>query len=132
MNKPVLVLVSFLAAFLISCGEVAVSNAVPTTASGMVSLLRSELSKLDLKNPEKDLDRNLANGDRRLIGIYGYSLHCPGAEKMPHDRIEQYGIKPINGTSDCIMSAEHQRLIQSATDYATRYNQALIERLDLK
>ena len=131
MNKLVMVLVSLLAAFLTASGQTAISNTA-TAGSGMVSLLQSELSKLDLQNPENDLNRNLANGDRRLIGIYGYSLHCPGAEKLPHDQMEQYGIKPINGTSDCITGGEHRRLIQSVTDYAARYNQALIQRLDSK
>jgi hypothetical protein len=95
----------------------------------MVALLRSELSKLDLQNPQKDLERNLAIADHRLIGLYGYVLYTPGTGSLTHEEIQQYGIRPINGTSDRISGGDHYRLIQSATDYATRYNQELIQRL---
>lgn len=128
MNKRVIVLASLLALSPVSRGQIPASNAIPPAGLGMAALLRSELSKLDLQNPEKDLERNLATNDHRLIGLYGFVLYCPGAEDLPRDRIERYGIRPINGTSDCILGAEHQRLIQSATDYATRYNKALIQR----
>ena len=130
MNKWVIVLMSLLAFAPVSRGQIPASNAIPPPAGlGMVSLLQSELSKLDLQNPEKDLERNLASNDHRLIGLYGFVLYCPGAKDLPRDQIERYGIRPIKGTSDCISGGDHRRLIQSATDYATQYNQALIQRL---
>jgi len=126
MNKRVIVLVSLLALSPVSRGQLPASNAIPPAGLGLTALLQSELSKLDLQNPEKDLERNLAGGDRRLIGLYGYALYCPGITNLTPDEIQQHGVRPIKGTSDCIMGAEHQRLTQSATDYATRYNKALL------
>lgn len=93
-------------------------------SSTNVDILKIELSKLDLKNPENDLQKNIENGDTRFIGIYGYTLSCPGAIELG-GKYYPHGIKPIAGTSDAIESDEHSRLIATSAEYATRYNQAL-------
>lgn len=127
MRQGVLVFILSLA--LSSPGQTNTSKTKSSTVIGMAALLQSELSKLDLGCPAKDVEKNLINGDRRLVGIYGFVLFCPGTDGLPDEKIHQYGIRPIHGTSDNISYGDHGRLIRVAIQYATQYNQVLIQRL---
>ena len=130
MNVVIKVVVLFLAVAFVSCQNQASKPEVAPADRSIVEILRSELARLDLQDPEDDLQENLAKGDYRFIGIYGYTLFCPGAEELAYGQIEKYGIRPIKGTSDTVASKEHGQLIESATQYAKRYNQALIRKLN--
>ncbi len=94
------------------------------------SVLKDELKKLNLKDPKKDLARNLEHNNTRFIGIYGYTTVLPGVTlKYQHNIMEKYGVKVIKGTSDKIESNLHAILIEKAYNYAQKYNSALINAL---
>jgi hypothetical protein len=96
-----------------------------------VDILKKELTSLNLDNPEADLDKNLAAGDKRFIGVYGYTYECPGLadEKKCFEAAQAKTLRMIEGTSDNILSKEHGKLIQQAVNYALRYNRALKKKL---
>ena len=78
-------------------------------------MLEKELSTLNLKNPEIDMENNYANGDMRFIGVYGWMLFCPGVPESDQALEIKYGVRPIKGTGDFIESEKHEQLINAAT-----------------
>jgi hypothetical protein len=65
-----------------------------------------------------------ANGDRRLIGVYGMALEVPELAGNPDNY--RYGIRPLEGTGDTICSDEERRLNDSARKYAQQYNSEML------
>jgi hypothetical protein len=94
-------------------------------------VLAATLAKLNLENPLKDLNANLKRGDKRFIGIKGYTCDAPGATDADQAIVNspKFGLNCLDGTSDVVGSEEHFRLIQKATDYATSYNKELLRRI---
>ena len=80
---------------------------------------------IDTADPQRDISSALARGDRRFIGVGGYTLDTPGVE---HSLASRYGIRYLP-TTDSISGPEHARLHQLALSYAERYNKLLLERL---
>jgi hypothetical protein len=95
----------------------------------IVRTLEAALERLNLTEPERDAAGHLANGDKRVIGIYGYSISFPG---VPDDAsislLEPSGFRTIEGTSDCVIGRRHAELILVATQYAERYNRYILQR----
>ena len=124
--------------FKISCISVTILFANLTVqASDQVAhrnnaaVLAATLAKLNLQNPLKDLKANLKHGDKRFIGVNGYTCDAPGAA-VEDQRIvssPRFGLNCLDGTSDVTGSEEHFRLIQKATDYASAYNKELLRRI---
>ena len=81
---------------------------------------------LDSADPQRDVSAALARRDTRFIGVYGYAPLTPGVERATASR---HGIRYLRGTSDAIRGPEHQRLNRLASNYATHYNQLLLQRL---
>ncbi len=93
--------------------------------AGSVSASDADTIRAFLAVPaEERLSAALDSGDRRYLGVYGFSLEVPGisdpASPWPSSRV-----LPIPGTSD---SGDFE-LNQSARDYATQYNTLLRARL---
>ncbi len=102
-------------------------QALYAKSQSIESVLKDELKKLNLKDPKKDLARNLEHNNTRFIGIYGYTIVLPGVTlKYQHNIMEKYGVKVIKGTSDKIESSLHAILTEKAYNYAQKYNTALI------
>ncbi len=121
----VLTPVVVLAAFLITReAPVAKPSAQQTPVPEAVTRLRW----LDGAKPEVDAQRALANGDHTLRGVYGLSLVIPGIPKPYDEQFYEaaYGVIPIEGTSDCLESDEHARLVSVAHEYAAIYNRYLL------
>jgi len=78
-----------------------------------------------MANTEVEVERAVARGDYRLIGIGGVGLFFPGLEYRD-GRIERavktYGYRSIDGTSDYADSAEQAAFQEAAYEYARRYN----------
>lgn len=94
------------------------------------TILEKELSVLNLKNPEIDMENNYANGDMRFIGIYNWSVICPGVPEDDDALVRKYGVREIDGTSDVIEGEKHDQLVDAATAYAKSYNKALLKKLN--
>jgi hypothetical protein len=95
----------------------------------IVRALETALGQLNLADPEQDADQHLADGDRRAIGIQGYSISFPGLPpdaSIPLD--QESGYRTIDGTSDCVIGPRHMELIEIATRYAERYNRHIWQR----
>jgi hypothetical protein len=94
-------------------------------------VLAATLAKLNLENPLKDLDANLKRGDKRFIGVNGYTCDAPGAADADQGIVNspRFGLNCLDGTSDVAGSEEHFRLIQTATEYAVAYNKELLRRI---
>jgi hypothetical protein len=92
-------------------------------SGAQTAILKSTLSKLNLKNPAADAKALVATGDRRPVGVYGYSCHVPGPEgrNLP----PSVDIRCLDGTGDVSESEEHHHLIEIATAYAEAYDQEL-------
>ena len=92
-------------------------------SGAQTAILKSTLSKLNLKNPAADAKALVAAGDRRPVGVYGYSCHVPGPEgrNLP----PSVEIRCLDGTGDVSESEEHQHLIEIAATYARAYDQEL-------
>jgi hypothetical protein len=95
---------------------------------GTVQLL-STLSKMNLVNPIADLDANLAIGDRRFIGINGYSCSEPGVAIGDQDVVDRFHSHCLEGTGDVIEGNLDWALTDAAMAYATKYNTELLRRI---
>ena len=94
-----------------------------------VRTLETALAQLNLSDPEHDADQRLSDGDRRVIGIHGYSVSFPGLPpdaSVPLDQQSRY--RTIDGTSDRVFGPRHMELIEIATRYAERYNRHIWQR----
>jgi len=91
----------------------------------MAEFLEQTLASLNLEDPESDMTVNLMAGDTRFLGIYGYVCTAPGVQESDYHLLGTYGTNCLAGPSDAVESAKHMQLIQTATDYARRYNIAL-------
>jgi hypothetical protein len=95
----------------------------PGQSGAQTAILKSTLSKLNLKNPAADAKALVAAGDRRPVGVYGYSCHVPGpgGRNLP----SSVDVRCLDGTGDVSESEEHQHLIEIAAAYAKAYDQEL-------
>lgn len=112
----------------ISTRDCPFSYAKEKAGPGTVQLL-STLNKMNLMNPIADLDANLASGDRRFIGINGYSCSEPGVANGDQDVVDRFHSRCLEGTGDVIEGNLHWALIDAATAYATIYNAELLRRI---
>ena len=71
------------------------------------------------------MESNLSKGDKEFVAIYGYTYEVPGVENKAI--IKEYGMRPIEGTSDVVEGQEHKHLIDLARTYAKAYNQKLLK-----
>ena len=91
-------------------------------ASGEVRL---SLAQVDPARAASDARAAVANGDRHLLGAYGYASYVPGADGRPGDlRRENWpgGILYIEDTSDDLRDGAHVAYNDRAVAYATAYN----------
>lgn len=95
------------------------------------AVLAATLSKLNLTNPIRDLNKNLKHQDRRFIGIYGVSCDTPGVSEgdRKYVRLPGYGRRCLDGTTDVVENDKHMGMIDEATKYATIYNKELLQRI---
>jgi hypothetical protein len=126
VRSSIIVVLSLLSAF--SAAQDAATNAPVTCTSGVCELTAT-LSGVDLARPIADLERNLSVGDRRFIGINGYSCFPPGVDKADEPWSPKFGIRCLPGTSDVIEGDAHLALINKATKYAQEYNVELLRRI---
>jgi hypothetical protein len=103
---------------------VAFSNAI---AQGNKVDPVEKLKWLESANPELDAKKAIDRKDFRLRAIYGYVLSVPGVGQRDYDEYKRtFGFNPIEGTSDSLISGEHARLNQLASEYAFRYNKVIL------
>ena|SRR5436305_1297194 len=70
--------------------------------------------------------------DTRFLSVY--ALNTPGAFGLDdiadvRQLIQRHGERHIDGTTDVIASAEHQRLLRNASEYVKQYNLLLLHYL---
>jgi hypothetical protein len=75
---------------------------------------------MNLANPIADLDSNLSSGDRRFIGINGYSCDEPGIGYGDHAVVDRFHTHCLEGTGDVIEGNLHWALTDAATAYALK------------
>jgi hypothetical protein len=92
-------------------------------------VLAATLAKLNLGSPVKDLNASLKRGDKRFIGINGYTCDAPGVTDADQRFATQFGLNCLDGASDVVGSDEHLALIEKATSYALAYNTELLRRI---
>ena len=87
----------------------------------------SLLTWLKTADPQTDATQALKQNDKRLMAVYGYTLHIPGTKPENFTEYQNtYGLKPIEGTSDMIESEEHGKLNALAFKYAKQYNNIIL------
>ena len=70
--------------------------------------------------------RATAIGDRRLLGVYGFTLTVPGSLENDLAAQQTHGVLGIPGTSDAISSDLQLELNARAYRYAEQYNALLL------
>jgi len=93
------------------------------------SFSEHHLRWLDRADPQRDLAAALARGDRRFVGVYGYSADVPGVDSPDQGLLKRYGVRYLRGTSDAMTSQEDERLNKLAHRYAKKYNGLLLQHL---
>lgn len=96
------------------------------------AILKTTLSCLNLESPQKDVDRNINNGDLRFICVCGFACYTPGVQKDDLLLTKKYGVRCLDGTSDAIEGEEHGKLIEMARQYAEQYNMVLLKKLKFR
>jgi hypothetical protein len=87
-------------------------------------------ARFDAADAAGDASRAWENGDRRLMGAYGIGLFAPGVpEDVGWFYERKFGVNGIRGTSDCLTSGGDARFNAAARDYAGRYNQEILRRI---
>ncbi len=91
----------------------------------------AETQRLRNASPEQDFAQAWAEKNTRFVGVKGVGLELPG---VPHNRvsklINRYGVGQVVGTGDVLSIPEQADLQGAAFNYATRYNQLLLAKLD--
>jgi hypothetical protein len=103
-------------AMLSSCGSL--EQKVQGADTGRATCLK--LASHDPSNAPSDALAAFARGERRLMGVYGYTGIVPGAEEV------NLPVTYIEGTSDMIESAECERLNPLAHQYAENFNRRML------
>ena len=80
-------------------------------------------------NPQTELQRALARGDRRFLGLQGFAIAVPGVKRTDPLYPRQSEVRVIPGTSDGLRGPRGARLNRVAAAYAARYNRALLAEL---
>ncbi len=104
---------------------------VRTTMSELLELRATErdfrhgIEVLKKADAIADASRARAAGDRRLIGLYGYSVEIPGLKGS--EPPNSFTVVPLPATRDMIRSQAQDRFQSLVRSYAERYNQSLIQ-----
>ena len=99
-----------------------------TKAQGQKGDSVEKLKWLESANPELDAKNAIDRKDFRLRAIYGYVLSVPAVDQRDYDEYKKtFGFNPIEGTSDSLISSDHARLNQLASEYALRYNKVILK-----
>ena len=116
--------------FLCLCSSDGRADNMPPDQSP-IAVLTATLATMNLSNPIADLEANTAKGDRRFIGINGYTCHAPGVGTKDDKFVTSslYGIRCLEGTGDVIEGNQHKHLIDKAIEYARTYNGELLRRI---
>jgi hypothetical protein len=96
--------------------------------AGTVVLLGT-MNKLNLTNPIADVEANIARGDKRFIGINGYSCDEPGVDAHDRSLVDRFHTHCLEGTSDVIGGNLDFALLEAAMSYARAYNGELVRRI---
>ena len=93
------------------------------------SELAARADSLGDLSPEQELNAALARGDRRYIGLMGYTIIVPGVSWDHGCHPRSYdSVVVIAGTSDAVDSKDRERLNRTAAEYAKQYNTLLLQR----
>ena len=82
---------------------------------------------LEDADPIKDFEISVYRSDFRFLGVYGEGLDLPGIPR--HCLGSREDVRIIDWTTDEIFSEEHLRLKGVAEDYASRFNERMLEYL---
>lgn len=97
---------------------IAVSTAM---ADDPVATLRNELVGLNVAAPEADAERDIAQDQIACFSINGFAKYFPGVPEKDRKYCEARE-KNFRGTSDVVLTKEHEDLTSQAIKYAERYN----------
>jgi hypothetical protein len=77
-------------------------------------------------SPENEAAAAIARGDRKFLGVAGYSVEILGVEnRIARCNVARDSMNIVRGTSDIILNDHHLELINRAREYAARYNSVI-------
>jgi hypothetical protein len=85
-----------------------------------------EVAQLKIANAESAAKSAVAQGDRRLLAIRGYTIEIPGVRGETTALRAKYGIRMLEGTSDAYENQNSQQINENARKYASIYNRVVI------
>jgi galactitol-specific phosphotransferase system IIC component len=78
--------------------------------------------------PVKDAKIAIAKRDLKFIAVHGFALSIPGlSETEQSSAMVNNNFRVIEGTGDDLCSEEHAQLNTKAIEYASRYNETIME-----
>jgi hypothetical protein len=98
----------------------------PTAVPDARAELAQRADSLAALDPEDEAREAIARGDLRFLATCGFACLPTGIDR-PAARIPQDSLHIIAGTSDAVTSEEVARLNAVAREYASRYNQVILE-----
>lgn len=103
----------------------------PPTPEALAVL--AEVQKLQAADPVADFEKAWQQGDRRFAVVRGAGLYVPGIkEEKCAALLNQYGAKVICTPGDVNLTDEKKQLGEAGVKYATRYNELLLKKLNMK
>lgn len=118
MSSRMILLISLIV--LAGCGTETASRAIREDST--VSIWTAPLY-----SPRDHARRAFAEGDKRLLGIWGYAMFVPGLSAQDWELFSQsYGIQLIRGAESCARYADEEKLYEQAEAYALAYNEEMI------
>ena len=90
--------------------------------------LATFLAQANLADPAKDVESALARGDRRLLGLQGFSCSAPGISSESAPKAASLELNCIPGTGDVILKG-HEGSRAKVASYAMTYNLELMRKI---
>lgn len=114
------VIISLSAILLCSCGDFQGKNPhsyIPEKYS----------SEVNVEMAEADAREGFFRGDKRLLGVSGYSLEVPGTDLSIEEVESKYGINEIKSTGDVISGNVTDEHNAKSKRYAEIYNKTILK-----
>jgi hypothetical protein len=129
-----------LCTFLTAClgSDVQRGSDNPTAISGNIRPADSQLFAAKLRwvqtaDPIADAKTATAKGQVKLLAVYGYTWSIPGTKEQERFELQRkFGVQFVEGTSDALEDAEHERLTKQVVAYASAYNRYLLGQVQEK
>ena len=88
----------------------------------------TSLAWLRNADASRDAEQAIKRGDKRLLAMATRNPNMPGVPAESASKIKTVcGIRYLQGSTDMVFGDVHLKLLQAAQEYATEYNQLMLD-----